>query len=99
MRLGALIRDVQSGLIRHKVRTLLILSTLTFGFASVLVTIGTVEGGRHQISGDLRALGMDVVACLNPANLATRLWATFSLERGDSIGTRWYACKTNSAPT
>lgn len=64
--MSPLLQDVVLALTRQRVRSLLILATFATGFASVLMTIAVVEGGRRAISKDLRSLGIDCVVCLNP---------------------------------
>lgn len=64
-----LLREIWKGVRRNRVRSLLIFLTFTVGFASVLVTIGSVEGGRQSIRHDLTNLGLDMIVCLNPVRL------------------------------
>ena len=46
---------------RHRLRSFLIFLTFVLGFASVLGTIATVEGGRRTIRNSLENLGTDVI--------------------------------------
>ena len=60
------LREVALGIGRHPLRSLLVLFTFSLGFASVVATVATVEGGRRTIQNDLENLGVDVIAAINP---------------------------------
>ena len=64
-----LFREIRSGIGRHPLRSILVSCTFAIGFASVLVTIATVEGGRRSIREMLLGLGVDVIACFNPMEI------------------------------
>ncbi len=76
-------RQIARGLSRHPLRTLLLYLTYVLGFASVLGTFATVEGGREGIRADLESLGIDVVAVFNPVriDLIGRLRETPPIDR------------------
>ncbi len=57
------------GLLRNPLRACLVLLTLALGYASVLVTVAAVEGGRRALRHDLESLATDVIACLSPGRL------------------------------
>ncbi|MEM7167724.1 MAG: ABC transporter permease [Planctomycetota bacterium] len=65
----ATLQEIWKGVRRNRVRSVLIFTTFAVGFASVLVTIGSVEGGRRSIRSDLEKLGLDMIVCLNPVRL------------------------------
>lgn len=67
--MGSVVRDTVTGIWRHPARSVLIALTFALGFASALVTVATVEGGRRTLRTDLRALGTDVIVALNPIHL------------------------------
>lgn len=73
------IREILLGVRRNPVRAFLVFLTFAIGYASVLVTIGTVEGGRRSIQGDLRNLGVDCIACLNPVRVG---WMQIGEKKG-----------------
>lgn len=56
-------------LLRHPGRSALLILTFALGFASVLAGVATMEGGRQNIRKDALALGVDVIACLNPVSV------------------------------
>lgn len=65
MKVSTLLEEIRLGLARHKLRSALVLLTFALGFASVLITIGTVEGGRRSILASLDALGPDLIAVMH----------------------------------
>lgn len=79
---ATLLRDVLLALARQRVRSALVLTTFAIGFASVLMTIAVVEGGRRAISKDLRNLGVDCIACLNPLQVG---WVEIGETRGRKL--------------
>ncbi len=64
--MGIWIRDAVRGVLRQPVRSALLVATFAIGFAMVLMVIGSIEGGRQKIRESLYALGIDVIAVLNP---------------------------------
>ena len=65
MSVATLFQEIRLGLSRHKLRGALVFLTFALGFASVLITIGAVEGGRRAILASLDALGPDLIAVMH----------------------------------
>ena len=66
---GGKVRVGGRGILRHPGRSFLLVTTYALGFASVLAAVATIEGGRKSIREDALALGVDVVAVLNPVQI------------------------------
>jgi hypothetical protein len=64
------VREVWIPIVRHPGRSTLLVLTFALGFASVLATVATIEGGRRSIREDVMSLGVDVIAALNPIEMA-----------------------------
>ncbi len=56
-------------ILRHPGRSALLVLTFALGFASVIASVATIEGGRQTIRSDAMALGIDVIAALNPVTV------------------------------
>lgn len=69
--LPGILRNSLLSIMRHRIRSLLVVSTFALGLASVVAIVGTIEGGRRAISHDLEALGTDLVALINPMRLGS----------------------------
>lgn len=69
MRPLLILREALRAIGRNPLRAALVLATLALGYASVLVTVATVEGGRQALRHDLETLATDVVACLSPGRI------------------------------
>ncbi|MDE0961022.1 MAG: ABC transporter permease [Planctomycetota bacterium] len=65
------IRNSVLSIVRHPLRSFLVVLTFALGLASVVAIVGTIEGGRRTISHDLEALGTDLVAVINPLKLGS----------------------------
>ncbi|MEO2150304.1 MAG: ABC transporter permease, partial [bacterium] len=69
--LPGILRNSLLAIVRHRMRSLLVVSTFALGLASVVAIVGTIEGGRRAISHDLEALGTDLVALINPLRMGS----------------------------
>ncbi|MEM7264076.1 MAG: ABC transporter permease [Planctomycetota bacterium] len=61
--------DGARGVRRQPLRNALLTLTFALGFSLVIIVIGTIEGGRQQIRDTLHAMGIDVIAVLNPIQI------------------------------
>lgn len=93
-----MIKNAILPILHHPGRSALLVLTFGLGFASVLTMVATIEGGRRSIHDDATALGVDIIACLNPVSIGPLpvvgsfgegerpIDAAAALELGDALG-------------
>ncbi len=70
-RRGGALHSSMMAIVRHPLRSFLVTATFALGLASVVMIVGTIEGGRRAIAHDLDSLGSDLVAVINPLRLGS----------------------------